>query len=141
MPLTPEEAKERMENLSDREVELLVEEYGELRNYVEGIDDMTVEADSEWFDKNEQQYEAELEEIEDQHDKEEEELQQAHDDQMDKIELETEHALTSLLNDQNVKNNELEDAMKEFYAKLNSAMMKEVGAGDSPVPDEAQVGT
>lgn len=60
IPMSPEEAKEHIDNLSDEEIELLLSTYGDLENAEDAIDEVLAENMPEEFQKAKSEYEQKL---------------------------------------------------------------------------------
>ena len=124
LPMTPEDAEEKLSHMNDKQVQLLLESYQEAKNYLDDVEAMAEEADPEAFTQTETEYKVEVTKLDDEYDHEEEKLQTNLDHELDKLDLDTKHKLSDTLHKQQMENNEIEDEFKDLYGKMASVLIK-----------------
>jgi transketolase len=122
--LTPEDAREHLENLNDEEVKLLLEMYGAVAKFEEEVEAAAKEADPEEYAKAEDEYQKQLLQLKQNYNHRKQQIQAKADDQLDKLEAETRGKYRDLLYQQQLEFSHLDDDHKAIYSKLTAALAK-----------------
>ena len=124
LPITPKEAEERVESLSDEEVKKLVSVYQDIKDYQDAIDDVAQEVDPKKYAKIQEEYETKMDKVENDYAADMEKLQKEEDDELDKIEGEAVKKVDEAIKKQDKEIDEIESLHDDLYSKLDSAITK-----------------
>jgi hypothetical protein len=122
--MTPEDAEEHLENLSDEEVKLLLDMYGAVDKFEKEVEKGAREEDPEEYAKSEDEYQKNLLHLKQNYNHQCEQIQAKADRQLDKIDVETRGKYRDLLYQQQKEFSHLDDDHKAIYAKLTAALAK-----------------
>lgn len=123
LPLTEEEAKRNVDNLSEREIELLLIKSEVVRKHLSEINKEAKRANPKAHRDLKKKLDKELVEIEENYLSDMEKIQKVHDERMDKVEEEAKRKLEKIVGEHKSDVESISMLHNEIYQKINDVIL------------------
>lgn len=121
LPLTPEEASQNLEKLTDKEVQALISVYEEIQDAQLATEELAQRVDPQKAEEINKQYQQKIAKLDQEHVREMEKIQQEGDEELDQLEKETTQKLKETVKNQELAVNEAEKLHDDLMDKLNQS--------------------